>query len=317
MTRLFIPVALATALLMAGCGGAPEAAENASEDAAAAPVPDGPADERSFCQAVMTRVTADECTDLTALKESLYRGGGAIHADTPMRRGETYTVTLLLDSRPAQVIDAIEKPKPAPPPEPSGPTPAIASKKGDEPIATPTPDGAEPPPVEASAAPDNAPPSYEDEAPTPYQLLEKLPGTAEKFTPWVGRFMRAELRGDGFEIKSLDEEAKEVPEDSQVRWTWSVVPTQGGPQTLFVTTRVEGRVNGTTFLLRGSETFRSITVEVGMWDRARDQFVYFTDWLKSLEGLIVAFTAVIVALFALRAVFRNKGKKANERPPAG
>ena len=310
MMRFSIPMAFAAALMLAGCGATPDAAQNASEDMAAAPAADAQPDGLAFCDAVMTRVSADECTDLTALKDTLYRGGGAIHADTPMQRGKSYTVTLLLDSRTARAIDTVEQSRP----EPSIAAPAPTPSKKNGPAAGPQPAETAPPqPAPASTDPARA---AEDQAPTPYEMLERLPGTAEKFTPWVGRFMRAELRGDGFRITALDDEAKELPDASQARWTWSVVPVQGGTQTLFVTTKVEGRVNGKTYLLRGSETFRSITVEVSLLDRARDQFVYFADWLKSLEGLIVAITAVAVAFFGLRAVFRNNRRKPADPPPS-
>ena len=79
-----------SALLLAACClascGDNEAADNMMnvDDVAASNVDSG--EPRVFCEAVRERVTEDECTDLTALKEDVRTGAAALNAPKTMTR---------------------------------------------------------------------------------------------------------------------------------------------------------------------------------------------------------------------------------------
>ncbi|MBI3438730.1 MAG: hypothetical protein HY054_08810, partial [Proteobacteria bacterium] len=91
----------------------------------------------------------------------------------------------------------------------------------------------------------SAPRSTESEAPattpqTPAEVVGQLPGETVEFKPLVGRFMRAELTGAGFDITSRSPAQQEVMNDSVTTWTWQVVARQGGNRSLTLTTVVVG-----------------------------------------------------------------------------
>jgi hypothetical protein len=249
-----------------------------------------------YCDVVDTRLTADECSDLTLQNAKIYRGGAAINAPDPMWRGDSYAVTLIVDSRPSEVLDAIEAPRPprsagvAPTPEPSSTQADVAQSTG--------------------SPPEDFGPIYSDDA-TPRQILERLPGQTKRFKPKVGRFMQATLTGEGFEIVPLDASAsKQLPPDSQARWAWKVTPQSGGSRTLFATTIVEGRVNGRNYPLAGSEMLQPVTIEVRWYHRIIDQLDFMPVWMKSLEGALLGLAGVIAALWAVWAALRNKRRRA-------
>src|SRR5262245_36381994 len=63
-------------------------------------------------------------------------------------------------------------------------------------------------------APTNAP-----AAQTPADVVSQLPGETVEFKPLVGRFMRAELAGAGFDITAQSPAQQEIVTDSVTTWT--------------------------------------------------------------------------------------------------
>lgn len=302
-------VAITAALMIGGCGGSPDRSENTVTN-----LEETTADQPGsvYCDVVSARTTSGECEDLGRQNAALYQGAAAIQARSPMTRGRTYQVVLLVDTRPARIVREIER-QDAAGPQPTPTAPPVRARIN-RPSPSPTPDPTPSPTPVATPAPApaaDASPSPEmdmmEDVDTPGQILERLNGTTERFYPPIGRFMTAELVGDPetFEVTPRDKVVKQVPRNSQVRWMWKVRPLREGEHVLQVTTQVQGRVNGKMFVLADSGGERAITVEVTWPDWIKDQFAYFADWLTSLKGFLISLTAVVVAWFGLRAAIRK------------
>lgn len=159
-------------------------------------------------------------------------------------------------------------------------------------------------PPAPAAAPPNPPELTLDD---PASVVDPLPGATIQFSPLVGRFMRAELRGVGFEITPQSPAQQEVIPDSVTTWSWQVVARDGGERALTLTTVIEGCTEDRSECVPLRSTTYNYTVQVAVrpLDRARDFLAGVPDWLKIASGIIAAIAGLIFALVSLRSAVRK------------
>jgi hypothetical protein len=314
---LIILSLLALSGALAGCDDKMEESANnveASLEPAAAAVGAG-----IYCPAVEQRVSAADCEDLTRADSEVRPGAAAFTAPDPMLRGQTFEVHLVVDRRSPKEIRAIEAPAPGQEAEVSPPLTRSAGPggPGEDPAANTAATGEEGPsqgnlaeatedPAANAAAAGGEGPSQgnlaeatDDPPPTPGQVVEPLEGKTERFYPKVGRHMRAELVGQGFDIVAKSEASQQIPLGGNATWIWSVTARKGGSQPLTLITVVEGVADGHHFVLASTPTVRTITVEVSLRDRIWDSLTGAPAWIKALTAVIVALGGLFTAWRAL------------------
>jgi hypothetical protein len=291
-TRFFLLAAMA--LAVANCDPGPVSHEVAVVEEPGVTVPGDTTIDLPFCEEVGRRVSAADCADYQRLAEGATRGMAAFNAPDPMRRGETHSLQLAIGYAPPE----------QPPEPPSAPAPG----------ATPAPAPAAPETEEARTDTSDDAVSEDDDVPpppsaplTPVDTVEDLPGQTVEFEPLVGRFMRAELTGVGFEVTPRSPPSQEVTPDSVTTWTWEVVAQQGGARSLTLTTVVEGCTSsgGECVPLRSTTQNYTVNVEVGPMDRVLDFITGMPDWIKAITAVIVALAGLVAAWFGLRNAFRR------------
>lgn len=270
--------------------------------------------EGVYCPAVEQRVRPADCEDLTRADAEVRQGAAAFNVPDPMRRGETFDVHLVIDRRPARKIRIID------PPRPGGPAASNVSagddgNQADDPAVKSAPPDSDGPNAGNSAA------DFEDDAPTPGQIVDPLEGKAERFYPKVGRHMRAELIGQGFEIVARSEASQQIPIGGNATWVWSVTALKGGPQPLTLVTIVEGVADGRRFVLARTPTVRTVTVEVSLGDRIWDTLNAAPAWIKAVTAVIAAVGGLLTAWYALpwwrRRKARGHGPDKTDGPGGG
>jgi hypothetical protein len=141
---------------------------------------------------------------------------------------------------------------------------------------------------------------------TPEEVVDPLQGDTVQYTPLVGRFMRAELHGNGFEITPLTEPSQEVLQDSVTTWSWRVEAREGGQRALTLTTVVEGcTASGECYPLRSTSQNYDVTVRVGLLGQAQDFLAAVPTWLQLAAGVLGGLAALVGAWFGLRNAFRK------------
>lgn len=164
-----------------------------------------------------------------------------------------------------------------------------------------------------AAASDNSvkPADTLDVPQTPSETVEGLPGETVEFQPLVGRFMRAQLTGVGFDVTPQSPARQEVTPESVTTWTWQVVARQGGARALTLTTVVEGcGASGECLPLRSTTQNYNVNVEVSTMDKVRDFLSGMPDWIKIVSAIIAAIAGLIIASLSLR----NAVRRARNRP---
>lgn len=71
----------------------------------------------------------------------------------------------------------------------------------------------------------------------------------------VGDVMKANVSGDGFDIKRMSSAAQVVPDDDFAHWTWSVTPIKSGRRTLTLLVSVQIKVRGVSDTSRDMPVF--------------------------------------------------------------
>jgi hypothetical protein len=160
------------------------------------------------------------------------------------------------------------------------------------------------PPEEDAREPASSDP--EKPALEPADVVADLPGSTVEFAPLVGRFMRAELVGAGFEITPLTPASQEVLTDSVTTWSWRAVANEGGQRTLTLTTVVEGCTSeGQCYPLRSTSRNYSVKVTVGWLGRAQDMIAGVPTWIRLLSAVVAALAGLTFAFFSLRNALRG------------
>lgn len=296
--RIFAGYALAVlALAVTACGQTETATDQAPaavEDTASGERPDateGPAIE-PFCEEIGRRVSQADCDALNQLADGAQAGVAAFNAPDPMKRGERHTLQLAIGH--------------APTPEEIAERERLAREAAAERLAAREAEAqsAEAASVASQSGGDDtraAPPP-----PTPSETVDPLEGETVEYQPLVGRFMRAELTGAGFNIAALSPASQEVLPDSVTTWTWDVIAQQGGQRALTLTTVVEGcTAEGQCYPLRSTSRNYAVNVTVGWLGRAEDFLTAAPNWLKLLAGVLAALAALIAAGFGVRNALRQ------------
>jgi hypothetical protein len=300
----------ALALMLAACGQASESAKTADAPAPAAteaPSTTPPDPQAEFCAEVGRRVSAADCADLSRLADEAARGSAAFNAPNPMQRGDVHTLQLAISLAPPEDEGT---PSTAPSDETPAPSEDAAWAQAQQ--------------ENTSAAfteylEDHSAGTHADEAraalerlrrgpppATPEDVVDPLQGETVQFTPLVGRFMRVELTGNGFEITPLNEASQEVLQDSVTTWTWRVVAREGGQRSLTLRTVVEGcTADGQCYPLRSTSQNYDVTVQVGPLGQAQDLLTAAPIWLRLAAGVLTGLAALLVAWFTLRNAFRK------------
>jgi hypothetical protein len=252
-----------------------------------------------YCRAVEQRVSLQECEDLTREDAGLRRGVAAFNVPDPMRRGDTVEVHLVIDRRSPRLIRILEA---------RGGS-EIATIDGNmmagNSVADPGTNS-----VSGTDDPQNlVEPDGGDPAPTPSQIVNQLEGTPETFFPLVGRHMRAELTGQGFDIVAKTEVSQEIPLGGQGTWIWEVTAREGGARSLSLMTLVESVANGRRYVLARTPKVRSVTVDVSLSNRIWDFLVATPTWIKAVTAVVVAFGGLLTALYGLRWFRRRRDSR--------
>ncbi|HEY0412523.1 MAG TPA: hypothetical protein VGD66_05225 [Allosphingosinicella sp.] len=286
--------------LVAGCGGqGPEGGGNASytgEDQS------GPPRASVYCPAVEQRVSPQDCEDLTRADAEVRPGAAAFNVPDPMRRGQTFEVHLVIDRRSPKEIRIIEGPRQGAPGDATGN------------VADSDPGASNTASAETGAQENAAASAGEASAPTPGQIVDPLEGRAERFFPPVGRYMRAELVGEGFDIAPKTAASQEIPLGASADWIWSVTARKGGVHALTLVTVVEGVTGGRRFVLARSPRVRTVTVEVRLSDRIWDVLTGAPAWIKAVTAVVAAVTGLLTALYAVPWRRRRKAARQASAP---
>jgi hypothetical protein len=282
------------------------AIENAAESNAAGPAP---AENLVFCPVVDARISQSDCDDLGKVESEVKTGVGAFNVPNPMTRDKTEAIMLVVDRRSPEEIAAIENSAAEETTEnasveenvSSNETSAVGNETAAEQNAgqSPPPPPPPPPPPEAD---------HGQGAPTPAQIVKPLGGQTERIIPKVGRFMSAELGGDGFTVKPSGPVPHEIPPGEQATWQWEVTPTAGGVHTLTLKTVVEGVVGGKRYPLSRTETVRNVQVRVSWPGWFADELDRLTRGMKHLELFLLGLAGLLGAALIVRWKWKSRDK---------
>lgn len=334
-SRLISGLAAIAVLALVGCGSeAPpqDTATAPSEGAATEPAPPTAEGPTEFCAEVGRRVSPQDCADFAELAGDAAEGAAAFNAPDPMERGEVHTLQLAISYAPPEEEEPAEAPPPASSPgttdaaTPTEPNVATAGRarmatrlrelraerlqveqarvaaQGDERLRLETRQAT----LDTEIEQLNVQMARTSAGQTPSETVDPLQGETVEFTPLVGRFMRAELVGNGFEITPLSPPSQEVLPDSVTTWSWRVVATEGGRRSLTLRTVVEGcTAAGQCYPLRSTSRNYDVTVTVGLIGQARDLLTEAPTWLRLLAGVLTALAVLVGAWFGLRSAFRK------------
>jgi hypothetical protein len=292
-------LALFTAAALVSCMQAPPEQSGESEmpsTAAPGDTATAPATDLIFCPEVQRRLSQQDCDDLTTVAAAARDGVAAFNVP-PMERGKATTLQLAISFAPPEAEpSAVEADNSA---DAAAGDPDDASGAADQ---GSTDQGS----LSGGVSPDNEPVAGSSNPERPEDIVARLPGEVESYKPVVGRFMRASLIGEGFDIKPLSEESQEVFSNGSTTWEWAVTPLKADQHVLTLKTVVEGvTAEGKRFALRSTTRTRNVDVGLNWIDRVRDYLNDTPDWIKAITAVVAAITALIAAIKGLRALFRK------------
>ena len=145
-------------------------------------------------------------------------------------------------------------------------------------------------------------------------LVDFESGRVLSFRPRIGRYMAAELSGEGFEISPEGPRQEDLFLSGAGRWSWTVQAVRAPRHVLVLTAWVKAPAPDKTLKPVWVKTVhRRVNVRVGFLLRMRDFIDDSVTEFRRLEGWVQALTALVVALGALWLAVRFFGRKA---PPA-
>jgi hypothetical protein len=273
------------AVVLASCEPAREEEPEFAEPGAVAEVKDT---QLQWCDPIAQRVTLGDCLTAERTLEKVESGTALIAWPKSIRRGERATIRLEIGNAPASISKSA----------------AVDSEAAEAAEAAAAEAGAV---AESSASASNATQSGGTAA-TNLPPAESGSVETTPYSPFVGRFMSAQLTGAGFDIAPSAPVSKELPPNSQIDWEWEVVAKYDGLQTLVVTTNVEFKdSSGKRIPLRVTQEKKSFDVKVGVLGWIEDALTEIPDWLKLVTGVLVALTGTVSAYFGLKKVWKSKG----------
>jgi hypothetical protein len=311
-------LAAALALTLSACGQDQISTDEEAPAAEEQPSPGATVDPNAqFCAEVGRRVSVEDCEDLTRLADEAARGTAAFNAPNPMRRGDVHTLQLAISTEPPAPPAPADVVEGSPPDDERSEAAreiedadwAAVQEQGTSEAyggyLAEYPAGEHAAEARAELRRRNAAPPPPPAA-TPEDVVDPLQGETETFTPLVGRFMRAELTGNGFEITPVTEASQEVLPDSVTTWTWRVEAREGGQRALTLRTVVEGcTADGQCYPLRSTSQNYDVTVQVGPIGQVQDFLMAAPTWLRLLAGVLTALAVLVGAWFGLRNAFRR------------
>lgn len=329
-----LSLVVALAFVCSSCGEPP--ADQSEEQETASESLEEPEEARPdanavFCDIVDRSVSPRDCEDLRAIEGQVKRGTAAFNVPSPMKRGRREFVVLVIDRRRPEIVaqlDAATENATDTAPAGENATAPIenaatmtenpvenASRAGEEPAADPA-DAVRsgentavarpvPRPAVDDAGSEEQPP-VDLSAPTPQQHVDPLKGDTETLTPKVGRYMSADLTGDGFNIRRLTARSQEIPPGNQARWQWEVTATESGKRQLTLVTVVEGKVGGQRYPLARTFSVQTVDVRVAWSDRLGGTLDAIPEWIQKLTLVLLAIIGLVAAAFRLRALVRAR-----------
>lgn len=287
-----VGVVVAVLLALTACGPKP-----AEESAPYTEAASGDPSALMFCEEVGRRLTVQECNDLGAASDAAKEGSAAFNVPSPMQRDKPETLRLAISLQPRPVLTETEPTASAAP----NPTSSAVPESTVAEVAEPEPDPAAP--IKPASA--TRPTSPE----RPADVVDPAYGDTREYSPVVGRFMAAELTGDGFKIEPVTPRSQEVLKDSVTVWEWRVTAIAGGKRQLLLKTVVEAQMaNGERLPLRSTTHSEDVDVTVGIWGLVQDTLTTAPLWIKLLTGAIAALAGLIGAIVGLKKAFGGKNK---------
>ena len=249
-----------------------------------------------FCAEVQRRTSRTDCDDLTATAQAASRGTAAFNVP-PMTRGRATPIQLVISLDPPMTW---EEPVPAA----EGKADNEAAAPGD--AITNESDGKD----AGNAATPPPAPSRSPASDNPAEVVEAMPGPTEHYSPLVGRHMRAEMIGQGFEIKARSPASQDLNPGGTTSWDWEVTPLKASSYVLTIKTVVEGETaDGKRFPLRSTVENREVVVATRWYQRLWDGLAGAPEW-------IAAVTAVLSALALLAGAWWKFWRAARGEKPA-
>lgn len=147
----------------------------------------------------------------------------------------------------------------------------------------------------------------------PAAAVEALPGETIKLVTKVGRYMRAELSGDGFRVVGLNPASQDLFTSDSAIWEWDVTAVSGGDRVLSLKTWVEARGPDGALRPRWLKVEdRAIKVEVPWQMRLSDGSDTALAWFARGSNLLKAVAALVVAAGALWLAIKQFGKPSSK-----
>lgn len=145
----------------------------------------------------------------------------------------------------------------------------------------------------------------------PARLVDVLPGDTVAFETKVGRFMRAELSGEGFKVVALTDARQDFYADDRALWEWDATALRGGERVLTLRTYVETRgPDGRPRPLGGLRVEdRAVRVEVSVSERIADAVDAVAAWAGRGTNLLKALAVLVGAAGALWLAITGFGRK--------
>jgi hypothetical protein len=94
--------------------------------------------------------------------------------------------------------------------------------------------------------------------------------------------MEATLASEDFDVKALDEARKLVASGQDTEWLWQITPRHSGKLHLFLTLHAIIDVKGKQGAYKAETFSRTLTINVGLWDRAHDFVDQNWQWLLTV-----------------------------------
>lgn len=137
----------------------------------------------------------------------------------------------------------------------------------------------------------------------------------QQFRPKIGRYMAAELRGEGFEIDPAGPQEQDLFLSGAARWIWQVKAVRAPRHVLSLSAWVKAKApDGQLKPVWFRTVHRQVAVPVRTPDRISDFLDDSLAWIGRLEIWVKALAALVMALAGLWLGIRRFGKP---QPAAG
>ena len=142
-------------------------------------------------------------------------------------------------------------------------------------------------------------------------LLAGPDGRPQQFRPKIGRFMSAELTGEGFEISPSGVQEKDLFLSGSAVWRWRVKAVRADRHLLSLSAWVKVKLPDDTLKPVWFKTVhRQVAVPVRFFpERVADFVTDSGDWIGRLDAWVKALATLVASLSALLIALRYFGRK--------